>query len=94
MGSEAFDAVAFNLTANEVSEPVRDESVQTTGGYWLVNVVDRGEHQLETEVSKRLRDKHLNDWFEELEEDSTIVNLLDLDEEKKSWAINRVLQGR
>ena len=92
MGSNAFDAVAFNLTVNEVSEPVKDESVQTTGGYWLVKVVDRGVHQLETEVREELGDKHLNDWFEELEEDSTIENHLDAD--KISWAVNKVLQGR
>ena len=92
VGSTAFDAVAFNLTVNEVSEPVKDELVQTTGGYWLVKVIDRGVHQLEMEVGEELRDKHLNDWFEELEEDSTIENLLD--EEKISWAVNKVLQGR
>jgi parvulin-like peptidyl-prolyl isomerase len=92
MGSEAFDQVAFNIIANEVSEPVKDESVQTTGGYWLVNVVDRGEHQLEEGVKEELGDKHFNDWFEEWEENSTIENLLD--EEKKSWAIDKVLQGR
>jgi foldase protein PrsA len=92
MGSTAFDTVAFNLTVNEVSEPVKDESVQTTGGYWIVKVVDRGVHQLETEVGEELRDKHLNDWFEELEEDSTIENRLDV--EKISWAVNKVLQGR
>ena len=92
VGSTAFDAVAFNLTVDEVSEPVKDELVQTTGGYWLVKVIDRGVHQLEMEVGEELRDKHLNDWFEELEEDSTIENLLD--EEKISWAVNKVLQGR
>jgi len=92
MGSEAFDQVAFNIPVNEVSEPVKDESVQTTGGYWLVKVVDRGERQLETEVREGLRDKHLNDWFEEWKEDSTIENMLD--EEKKSWAVDRVLEGR
>jgi len=92
MGSNAFDAVAFNLTVNEVSEPVKDESVQTTGGYWLVKVVDRGVHQLETEVGEELGAKYLNDWFEELEEDSTIENRLDAD--RISWAVNKVLQGR
>ena len=92
MGSNAFDQVAFNITANEVSEPVKDEVIQTTGGYWLVDVVDRGEHQLEEDVKEGLRDKHLNDWFEEWQEDSTIKDLLD--EEKKSWAVDRVLQGR
>jgi parvulin-like peptidyl-prolyl isomerase len=92
MGSEAFDKVAFNITVNEVSEPVRDESVQTTGGYWIVKVVDRGGHQLETEVREALGVKHLNDWFEEWKENSTIENLLD--EEKISWAVTKVLQGR
>ena len=92
MGSEAFDEVAFNIAVNEVSEPVKDESVQTTGGYWIVKVVDKGDHELEETVKEELRDKHLNDWSEELEEDSTIENLLD--EEKKAWAISKVLQGR
>jgi parvulin-like peptidyl-prolyl isomerase len=92
MGSEAFDQVAFNITANEVSEPVKDESVQTTGGYWLVKVVDKGDHELEETVKEELRDKHLNDWFEELQEDSTMENHLDTD--KISWAVNKVLQGR
>jgi parvulin-like peptidyl-prolyl isomerase len=92
MGSEAFDKVAFNITANEVSEPVKDEMAQTTGGYWIVEVIDRGEHQLEEEVRQGLIDKHLNDWFEEREEDSTIENLLD--EEKKSWAVDKVQRRR
>lgn len=92
MGSNVFDAVAFNLAVNEVSEPVKDESVQTIGGYWLVDVLDRGEHQLEEEVREALIDKHSNDWFEEWREDSTIEDLLD--EEKKSWAVDMVLKGR
>jgi len=91
-GSEAFDEVAFNITANEVSEPVKDEMAQTTGGYWIVEVIDRGEHQLEKEVRPALTDKHLNEWFEEREADSTIENLLD--EEKKSWAVDKVQRRR
>jgi parvulin-like peptidyl-prolyl isomerase len=92
MGSSAFDEVAFNITVNEVSEPVKDESVHTTGGYWLVKVVDRGVHQLEEDVKEGLRYKHFNDWFEELTEDSTIETYLDA--AKKEWAINEVLGGR
>ena len=92
MGSEAFDKVAFNITANQVSEPVKDESVQTTGGYWLVKVVDRGDHELEEKVKEGLIDKHFNDWFEEWTGNSTIENLLDAS--KISWAVNKVLEGR
>jgi len=92
MGSEAFDEVAFNLTANELSEPVKDESVQTTGGYWIVKVIDRGEHKLEREVREGLTDKHLSELLEERMENSTIENLLD--EEKQSWAVEQVLRRR
>jgi parvulin-like peptidyl-prolyl isomerase len=91
MGSQAFDKVAFNLTVNEVSEPVKDESVRTTGGYWLVKVVDRGDHELEEEIREELIDKHFNDWLEEWSEESTIETHLDVD--KKEWAINKVLEG-
>jgi parvulin-like peptidyl-prolyl isomerase len=92
MGSEAFDKVAFNLTLNELSEPVKDESVQTTGGYWIVKVIDRGEHQLETEVRQTLTDKQLNEVLQERTKNSTIENLLD--QEKKSWAVDQVLRRR
>jgi parvulin-like peptidyl-prolyl isomerase len=92
MGSNAFDAVAFNITVNQVSEPVKDESVQTTGGYWLVKVVDRGDHELEEKVKEGLIDKRFNDWFEEWTGNSTIENRLDAS--KISWAVNKVLEGR
>jgi parvulin-like peptidyl-prolyl isomerase len=92
MGSEAFDTVAFNLTLNEVSEPVKDESVQTTGGYWIVQVVDKGEHQISEDVRQRLAGNDFSDWFQGQSENSTINNYLD--EEKKLWAIDRVMERR
>jgi len=92
MGSNAFDQVAFNLTVNKVSEPVKDESVQTTGGYWLVKVVDRGDHTLEEAAMNELIDNHFNAWIEEWTKESTIETYLDA--EKISWAINKVLAGR
>jgi parvulin-like peptidyl-prolyl isomerase len=92
MRSEAFDQVAFNLTVNEVSEPVKDESVQTTGGYWLVMVIDRGDHELEEVLREELIDKHFNDWIKEWTENSTIETHLEVD--KISWAVNKVLEGR
>jgi len=92
MGSNAFDQVAFNITVNEVSEPVKDESVQTTGGYWLIKVVDRGGQELEENVREELIDKHFNDWLEEWSEESTIETYLEPD--KISWAIDKVLEGR
>lgn len=92
MGSTAFDEVAFSLTINEVSEPVKDGSVRTTGGYWLLKVVDRGDHELEDEVREQLITKHFNDWLEERSEQSTIETHLDA--QKQKWAMNRVLAER
>ena len=91
MGSTAFDQVAFNLTVNEVSEPVKDRLVRTTGGYWLLKVVDRGDREPEDEVREQLINKHLNDWLEERSEQSTIETHLDA--EKQQWAMNRVILG-
>jgi hypothetical protein len=91
MTSTAFDQVAFNLTLNVVSAPVKDESVHTTGGYWLVNVVSRGDHELSDNVKTELIDNHYNDWLENRSNESTINTYLDAD--KKSYAINQVLAG-
>jgi len=93
MGSEAFDEVAFNLTPNEVSEPVRDESVQTIAGYWILEVIDRDDaRELEGEAREALTEKDLIASFEKWKEESRIENLLDLD--KQNWAISEVLRRR
>ena len=88
MNSEAFDEVAFNLPLAEKSEPVQDKSVQTTGGYWIVNVLEKGEHNIE-EVKERLANNEFMEWLEERKGNSTINNYLD--DEKKQWAISRIL---
>ena len=92
MGSTVFDQVAFNITVNQVSEPVRDELVQTTGGYWIVKVIDRADRELEEGIREKLKDKRWNDWIEEWKESSTIENRLD--EDKIAWAIDEVFKRR
>lgn len=88
--SDAFDEVAFNLTSNELSEPVRDTSVQTKGSYWIVKDLDRGEHELSEEVKEALNNQHLSDWIKEREENSTIS----IAEARELWAIERVMKGK
>ncbi|MFC1927502.1 peptidylprolyl isomerase, partial [Chloroflexota bacterium] len=92
MGSTAFDQVAFNITLNQVSEPVKDESVQTTGGYWLIKVIDRGDRRIEEQTREALRNKRYSGWLEAWKENSTIENLLD--EDKNAWAIDEVFKRR
>jgi peptidyl-prolyl cis-trans isomerase C len=91
MSSTTFDIVAFNLPLNQVSYPVKDTSVHTTGGYWLVNVVDRGDRQLSDSVTQQLIDNRYNAWLENWTNESTINTYLDAN--KKSYAINQVLAG-
>jgi peptidyl-prolyl cis-trans isomerase C len=91
MNSTAFDQVAFNLPLNQVSGPVKDESVHTTGGYWLVNVVDRADRQLSDSVKQQLIDNHYNDWLGNWANQSTINTYLDAN--KKVYAINQALAG-
>jgi parvulin-like peptidyl-prolyl isomerase len=92
MGSTAFDQVAFNITLNQVSEPVKDESVQTTGGYWIVKVIDRGDRQIDEQLREELKGKRYNDWLEAWKKNSTIENRLD--EDKNAWAIDEVFKRR
>jgi parvulin-like peptidyl-prolyl isomerase len=92
MNSLAFDAVAFSLDLNVISEPVKDITVQTKGGYWIVQVIDKGDHELSEDVRKDLTTKHANDWFEGLEDNSTTA--IYLDNEKTDWAIDKVLAER
>ena len=92
MGSEAFDKVAFNLTLNEVSQPVKDESIQTKSGYWIIKLLEKGKHELSEEVRQKLANNNFVEWLQEQRENSTINNYLD--EEKKGWAVEKVLKGR
>jgi parvulin-like peptidyl-prolyl isomerase len=91
IGSMAFDLIAFTTTLDTVSEPVRDTSVHTTGGYWLVNVVDRGDHQLSDSVKQQLTNNDYNVWLRNLSNEGTINTYLDTDQ--KSYALNQVLAG-
>jgi len=89
MKSAAFDAVAFSLPLNQVSDPVKDTSVKTSGGYWVVKVVDKGLRTLSDDVRQQLITSRYNDWLQTWTDQSTIKTYLEPD--KKTYAINQVL---
>ena len=92
MNSQAFDDAAFSLPTNELSEPVQDKSVQTTGGYWIITVFAREDRVLDKEARMELAQNGFNDWYKEQSGTSTINNYLD--EQKISWAVARVIKGK
>ena len=92
MGSTIFDQVAFNMTLNQVSEPVKDESVWTTGGHWIVKVIDRGDRQLDEQLRAQLKNKRYGDWLDAWTKNNRIEDRLD--QATTQWAIDEVFDRR
>lgn len=92
MGNDIFDGVAFDLSIDLVSDPVYDSSVKTLGGYWVVELLAREDHELAIEPRNVLAQEDFNVWLSEQENNSTIVN--HLDSKSGAWAVKKVLKGR
>jgi hypothetical protein len=73
-----------------ISEPIRDETVTTKGGYWLIKVLDEdAARRIDTEYRDYLKSQAFNEWVSSLitDDDNEIENYLDA--EKISWAIEQ-----
>jgi len=93
--SSAFDGFAFDaeIELEMLSEPIRDDTVITKGGYWLLKVVDKDEdRQIEDDDRDLLKNKALNEWVSGLWDNAEIDDSY-LDDEKKWWAIERAIGG-
>lgn len=90
---DAFDKVAFKLKNGVISEPVEDKTVQTSGGYWLVKVLEKDNNrQLEAEARRVLKEEALNNWMKEQKDRATLEDYLD--EVKKAWAVVQAAKGK
>ena len=95
MGS-AFDEFAFDpeLELGTLSQPIKDDTVATEGGYWLIKVADAADDRPIDEADRdTLKSDTLSQWLAGLPDDpnNTVENLLD--EEKKDWAIMHAWEG-
>lgn len=82
----------LSVEAGTLSEPVRDDTVVTKGGYWLVKVVDKEENrQISDEDRSFLKTKALDEWALSLWDDPENRVESYLDSEKVEWAIDRVM---
>jgi parvulin-like peptidyl-prolyl isomerase len=93
--SSAFDEFAFDaeIELGMMSGPIRDDSVITKGGYWLLKVVDEDEaRQIEDDDRGLLKNKALDEWVTGLWDNAEIDDSY-LDNEKKWWAIERAIGG-
>jgi parvulin-like peptidyl-prolyl isomerase len=83
--SSLLQDVAIRLQKGDVSQPVRDDSTPTLGGYWLVRVNDRvKDRPIDSTLRQSMVDKAFSDWLQDLTSKSQVQNLLDSD--KLEWA--------
>jgi parvulin-like peptidyl-prolyl isomerase len=93
--AEAFDEFVFNpeLEEGTLSRPIKDDTVSTEGGYWLIKVADASEDRLLDEADRDvLKSDLLKEWAAGLSDkpENTVEDYLD--EDKISWAIMHVLE--
>ena len=94
--SFVFDEFAFNpeLELETLSEPIRDETVTTGGGYWLLKVLDKEDSkQISDDDRSFLKTKALDEWVFSLWDDpgNEVNNYLT--DEMRDWAIARATEG-
>jgi len=92
--SPAFDEFAFNseVGLETVSEPIRDDTVVTTGGYWLIKLLDKDDNRkIEDDDRILLKSKALNEWVASLWDDPENKIESYLDEDEKFWAISKAI---
>ena len=77
---------------NTASQPIRDETRITTGGYWLTIVTDTGYREISEEDRERLVSQLLEEWLLQIREDPENVVLSYIDEVKRQFAIDKVLE--
>jgi parvulin-like peptidyl-prolyl isomerase len=91
--SEAFDDFVFNSELDVLSQTIRDDTVYTKGGYWLVKVSEIEDNR---QVADEDRDLLLNDafnkWVEGLFADPENMITNYIDDSKRLFAISHVLR--
>ena len=92
--SPAFDEFIFNseVELSVISEPIRDDTAFTKGGYWLIKVQDKDDNrQIEDSDRELLKAEALSKWIEALENDPENKVESYLDDEKKAWAVEKAV---
>lgn len=96
MMSSALSEFVFNsvVELETVSEPIRDDTVSTESGYWLMKVVDKDDNrQLEDDDRQLLKAEVFSKWVEALWNDPENKVESYLDDEMKAWAIEKAMSS-
>ena len=84
----------LELELETVSEPIRDDTVFTKGGYWLIKVLEIDDNrQLEDSDRELLKAEVFTEWIAALWDDPENEIEDYLDSEKKAWAVDRAMRS-
>ncbi len=82
----------FNSEPGTLSEPIRDDGLQTEGGYWLVTVVEKDDNRkIEDGERDFLKRKALDEWISSLWDNPENEVEDYLDSEKIAWARDKAM---
>jgi len=83
----------FELETGVISEPIRDDTVTTTGGYWLLEVLAKeDDRQISDDDRELLKAKALDDWVLSLWYDAGDEVQSYLTDEMRGWAIGKATE--
>ena len=93
--SKQVDEFIFGAETKQfaVSEPIRDETQSTKGGYWLFKVQAVENKKIEGENRDTLRAKLFNDWVKGLSEDPNNKIERLLNNAMKAWAVQKAMKS-
>jgi parvulin-like peptidyl-prolyl isomerase len=90
--SSAFNGYVYdpNVKLGVWSDPIRDTSISTKGGYWVVQVVDRRDNSPLSDADRNtLMSKAYNDWSQGLATDPKYKVNVTFPQSLQNWAVNR-----
>jgi len=85
--TEAFNAAAFELELNVVSEPIVEREIQTNGAYWVVRLLERDTRVLSETISGAMASVDFDAWYSEYSQTAVVEQLLT--PEQKAFAVER-----
>ncbi len=90
--AESFADFVLTAEPGSLSEPIKDDTVVTNGGYWLIDVLGIEEGRQISEIDRDfLKGMALDEWISSLWDDPETVVESYLDAEKITWAIDRAV---
>jgi len=92
MDKNQLGRILASLDVKTISPVTRDDSLQTKGGYWIVQVLDKRVRPLDDSIKQSLSDDCLAAWMKGLLQQAKVENLLD--QTMKDFAYNKVIKNR